>query len=72
MSKQISPFLLKEWLSELQNLAPTAPAANLEQLLSAAFALVSKDSQTLGLPDFPIDNLTYAAKILVKRYNFTC
>lgn len=48
----------------LQSAYPNAPAGQLEQLLSCSYALLSSESKTIGLPDFPIDNLHYAAKLL--------
>ncbi|XP_017778440.1 PREDICTED: von Willebrand factor A domain-containing protein 8 [Nicrophorus vespilloides] len=57
----------QEWLQELKTIAPGASVAKLEQLLSAAFGLISKESSALGLPDFPIDNLPFAAKLLEKN-----
>lgn len=50
---------------ELRTIAPNVPEAKLHDLLSTAFVLLSKESATLGLPDFPIDNLPLAARILV-------
>lgn len=58
--------MLQEWFQELRHLAPTAPQQKIEQLLSCSFALLSKESQGLGFPDFPVDNLPTAAIILVK------
>uniref|UniRef100_A0A1B6BXM8 VWFA domain-containing protein n=1 Tax=Clastoptera arizonana TaxID=38151 RepID=A0A1B6BXM8_9HEMI len=43
---------------------PTVPQDKLSQLLSCAFALMSPESQALGLPDFPGDNLHIAAQLL--------
>lgn len=56
---------LQEWLQELKTLAPNAPQDKIEQLLSVAFGMLSKEASTLGMPDFPIDNLPRIAKILV-------
>lgn len=42
-----------------------APKNKLENVLSAAFALRSPEGTSLGLPEFPMDNLELAAKILV-------
>lgn len=42
-----------------------SPFDVLENVLSAAFGLQSKEGKSLGLPDFPIDNLETIAKLLV-------
>lgn len=55
---------MQELLNELRGIAPTAPQEKLELLLSTAYAILSKESVSLGLPDFPIDNLPVAALIL--------
>lgn len=69
-------FLLQEWLQDLQLIAPNVSVGKLDQLLSTAFALISRESTTIGLPDFPIDNVILAAKILVSKYflfeNYFC
>lgn len=38
------------------------------KLLSCAHALVTQEAMSLNLPDFPLDNLPLAAKILVHMY----
>lgn len=48
----------------MQELAPTAPEEKLRSILNAAYALLSKESVSLGLPDFPVDNLYLAAIML--------
>lgn len=52
-------------MQELKNVAPTVPVQTLDQLVSVSFGLLSKESEKLGLPEFPIDNLSHAAQILV-------
>ncbi|KAF5289201.1 hypothetical protein FQR65_LT00087 [Abscondita terminalis] len=56
----------QEWFEYLKLLGPNVPVENLEQLLSAAFGLMSRESANLGLPDFPIDNLLTAISIMNK------
>lgn len=56
--------LLQDLLNELRAIAANAPQEKLELLLSAAYALLSKESIALGLPDFPVDNLPLAALML--------
>lgn len=48
-------------------IAPSVPQDKLEKILSCAFAMVSKESASLGLPDFPLDNLPLGASILVRN-----
>ncbi|XP_054285808.1 von Willebrand factor A domain-containing protein 8 [Macrosteles quadrilineatus] len=52
---------LLEWLSAVH---PSAPQSQLAQLVSAASTLLSPESGTLGLPDFPTDNLDKAAHLM--------
>lgn len=56
--------MLQDLLRELKELAPTAPEDKLRLILNAAFALLSKESVSLGLPDFPVDSLSLAAIML--------
>lgn len=51
----------------LKTLAPNALPQNLETVLSASFGLKSPEGISLGLPDFPMDNLHLAAKIMVTK-----
>ncbi|RZC39738.1 von Willebrand factor A domain-containing protein 8 [Asbolus verrucosus] len=45
-------------------MAPNAPQGKIEKILSCAFAISTKESAALELPDFPLDNLPLAAKVL--------
>lgn len=56
--------MLQDLLRELKELAPNAPDDKLRLILNAAFALLSKESVSLGLPDFPVDSLPLAAIML--------
>ncbi|KAL4635681.1 von Willebrand factor A domain-containing protein 8 isoform X1 [Arapaima gigas] len=56
------PF--KDQLETLYNVGPNVSAERLSQLLSFATTLCSQESTNLGLPDFPVDNLPSAIKIL--------
>lgn len=49
----------------MQEVTQKAPPEKLENLLSTAFGLRSVEAVALGLPDFPMDSLKLAAKILV-------
>lgn len=44
---------------------PNVSMDKLSSLISCSYALVSEEAHSLGLPDFPLDNLTFAAEILV-------
>lgn len=59
---------LQEHLSVLKDEAPRVDPVKLEQLLSAAYALISPELQQVTLPDFPVDSLQAAALILVSQY----
>lgn len=48
-----------------RKLAPNVDSGKLSQLLSCAHALVTQEAISLGLPDFPLDNLFSAAIIMV-------
>ncbi|CAH1987082.1 unnamed protein product [Acanthoscelides obtectus] len=61
----------RELYQDLCSLAPTAPRDTLEQIISSAFALTSKESSSLGYPDFPLDNLPVAALILEQNPRLT-
>lgn len=52
----------------MKNIAPSAPPEQLENLLSGAFGLLSPEGIALGLPDFPIDNVLSAARIMVSHF----
>lgn len=49
----------------MRNLVPNVDPGKLSQLLSCAHALVTEEAVSLGLPDFPLDNLPSAAVIMV-------
>ncbi|XP_039753023.1 von Willebrand factor A domain-containing protein 8 [Pararge aegeria] len=55
-----------EHLSSLKDDAPQVDTRKLEQVLSAAYALISPELQQISLPDFPVDNL-YAAALILER-----
>lgn len=55
----------QEQLDELKRLASNVDPGKLSQLLSCCHALVTEEALNLGLPDFPLDNVTSAALILV-------
>ncbi|XP_031417095.1 von Willebrand factor A domain-containing protein 8 isoform X2 [Clupea harengus] len=56
------PF--KDQLELLYSLGPNVAAQRISQLLSVATALCSQESANLAIPDFPVDNLASAVKVL--------
>ncbi|XP_041662632.1 von Willebrand factor A domain-containing protein 8 isoform X2 [Cheilinus undulatus] len=56
------PF--KDQLELLYLVGPNIPAERVSQLLSFATTLCSQESSSLGLPDFPVDNLIPALHVL--------
>ena len=58
----VAPF--SEQLEILKEIAPNAPVNRLSQMLSVANAIATKESTSLGLPDFPVTNVQNIAKIL--------
>ncbi|XP_011645711.1 von Willebrand factor A domain-containing protein 8 [Pogonomyrmex barbatus] len=65
-ARHIPPPTFEEQFEVLRNLAPNVDAGKLSQLLSCAHALVTQEAVTIGLPDFPLDNLSSAALIMDK------
>jgi hypothetical protein len=55
----------QEQLEQLQNSAPNVDPAQMSQLLSCCYSLLSPKSSLLGLPDFPVDRLPAAVKLMV-------
>ncbi|PSN51375.1 von Willebrand factor A domain-containing protein 8, partial [Blattella germanica] len=53
-----------EHLESLRKIAPNVDPAQISQLLSCCYSLLSQESSTLGLPDFPADNLHAAVKLM--------
>uniref|UniRef100_A0A1A7X2M3 von Willebrand factor A domain-containing protein 8 n=3 Tax=Iconisemion striatum TaxID=60296 RepID=A0A1A7X2M3_9TELE len=56
------PF--KDQLDILYSAGPNVAAERVSQLLSLATTLCSQESSSLGLPDFPVDNLVPALQVL--------
>ncbi|XP_066591206.1 von Willebrand factor A domain-containing protein 8 [Prorops nasuta] len=65
-AQHIPPPMFTEQLEDLTKLAPNVNPNDLSRLLSCAHALRSKEASSLGLPDFPLDNLNSAAILLDK------
>lgn len=57
-------FIFQEQIEDLRKACPGCNPAQLSQLLSVAHALSSSESQSLGLPDFPLDNIHLLAPII--------
>ncbi|XP_067896341.1 von Willebrand factor A domain-containing protein 8 isoform X2 [Heterodontus francisci] len=56
------PF--KDQLAVLYAIGPNVPSERVSQMLSFATTLCSQESTTLGLPEFPVDNLPAVIKIM--------
>ncbi|XP_069745676.1 von Willebrand factor A domain-containing protein 8 isoform X2 [Narcine bancroftii] len=56
------PF--RDHLTVLYEIGPNVPTERISQMLSFATTLCTQESTTLGLPEFPMDNLTAVIKIL--------
>ncbi|XP_038658700.1 von Willebrand factor A domain-containing protein 8 [Scyliorhinus canicula] len=56
------PF--KDQLAVLYATGPNVPSERVSQMLSFATTLCSQESTTLGLPEFPVDNLAAVIKIM--------
>ncbi|KAG7197989.1 hypothetical protein KM043_016215 [Ampulex compressa] len=65
-ARHIQSLSFEEQLETLKSLAPNVDSGRLSQLLSCAHALMMQEAVSLGLPDFPLDNLKSAALILDK------
>ncbi|XP_059823780.1 von Willebrand factor A domain-containing protein 8 [Hypanus sabinus] len=56
------PF--KDHLTLLYAIGPNVPTERISQMLSFAMALCTQESTSLGLPEFPVDNLPAIIKIM--------
>ncbi|XP_063429829.1 von Willebrand factor A domain-containing protein 8-like [Mytilus trossulus] len=63
-ARDIHSPTFKEMMQSLQDELHNIPTHQLSQVLSFATAVLTKESNTLGLPDFPISNISSIAKIL--------
>ncbi|KAJ8310233.1 hypothetical protein KUTeg_012098 [Tegillarca granosa] len=63
-SRDVSLPPFKEQVEELQEMFRTVPSHKLSQMLSFANAMLTTESTSIGLPDFPIGNIKDALKIL--------
>ncbi|XP_071450278.1 von Willebrand factor A domain-containing protein 8 [Hetaerina americana] len=63
-ARDIKEKSFKEQFDSLRSQHPNLDEARLSALLSTAYALLSPESASLSLPDFPTDALPVAAKLL--------
>ncbi|XP_014598623.1 PREDICTED: von Willebrand factor A domain-containing protein 8 isoform X1 [Polistes canadensis] len=63
-ARYIPSSTFEENMKTMKEIAPNIDLKRLSKLLSCAHALVTHEAMSLNLPDFPLDNLTLAAKIL--------
>ncbi|KAJ8722262.1 hypothetical protein PYW08_004664 [Mythimna loreyi] len=68
-ARDVATVGYSEHLNVLRDEAPRVDGTKLEQLLSAAYALISPELQQVSLPDFPVDSLQSAALILERNPN---
>jgi len=64
----VGPKTFKDHLSILRQVATNVPEETLIQLASFGYAVNAPESKAQGLPDFPIDCLPLAAKVIVSHY----
>ncbi|XP_072301028.1 von Willebrand factor A domain-containing protein 8 [Eucyclogobius newberryi] len=63
-ARDIYQLPFKDQLELLNTAGPNIGADRVSQLLSLATTLCSQESSSLGLPDFPVDNLPSALEVL--------
>ncbi|XP_064614845.1 von Willebrand factor A domain-containing protein 8-like [Liolophura sinensis] len=63
-ARDVNPLPFKQQLDILLESGKDLPQERLSQLLSFATTMLTSESTTLGLPDFPVDNLTAITKIM--------
>ncbi|CAK8678183.1 unnamed protein product [Clavelina lepadiformis] len=63
-ARDVYHLAFSDQLSEIYENAPSIDSHVLAKLLSCASTLVTQESSSLGLPDFPLDNLPKATSIL--------
>ncbi|XP_012262209.2 von Willebrand factor A domain-containing protein 8 [Athalia rosae] len=63
-ARHIPQTSFRDQLENLKAIAPGVDSVILSQLLSCCHALVTEDAVNLGLPDFPLENLSAVVKIL--------
>jgi hypothetical protein len=61
--------LFQEQVEALRQFAPNVEPAQISQLVSCCYSLLSPESSSLGLPDFPADSLPAAVKLMVCDVN---
>jgi von Willebrand factor A domain-containing protein 8 len=62
-ARDVASLSFSEMTNQMKEAAPNAPEKGLRKLLSFGFAVASSDSSA-SLPDFPIDNVIEAGRIL--------
>nr|XP_039272426.1 von Willebrand factor A domain-containing protein 8-like isoform X1 [Styela clava] len=69
-ARDIYHLSFKDQLDVLYEHAPNVESNILAQILSCANTLATQESASLGLPDFPLENLVHAVKILDKAKDY--
>ena len=70
-ARDIRHLPFSEQLEVLQALGPNVPSQTISQILSFAHTLVTEESSTMGLPDFPVDNLPSLISMLNNAPNMS-
>ncbi|XP_041484897.1 von Willebrand factor A domain-containing protein 8-like isoform X2 [Lytechinus variegatus] len=65
-ARDVNPLAFRDHLQVLSEEGSAVPSERLSQLLSFATTLRSEEISSLGLPDFPLDNLSNIVQILNK------
>ncbi|GFG34443.1 hypothetical protein Cfor_05032 [Coptotermes formosanus] len=63
-ARDISSHMFKDQLEVLRQFAPNVDPTQISQLVSCCYSLLSPESLSLGLPDFPADSLPAAVKLM--------
>lgn len=63
-ARDIVPPSFKELMQSMQDEINNLPTHQISRILSFGTAVLTKESSTLGLPDFPISNVHLLAKVL--------
>ncbi|CAH1781042.1 unnamed protein product [Owenia fusiformis] len=71
-ARDITSLPFKDQIDVLNAVGPRVPSERLSQMLSFATTMLSEESHSMGLPDFPIDNLRAVMAILDAMPTTSC
>ncbi|XP_050390689.1 von Willebrand factor A domain-containing protein 8 [Patella vulgata] len=63
-ARDVHPLPFKELLENLQENIQNLPSERVSQILSFASTMLTTESTSMGLPDFPLDNLKHIIKVM--------